>query len=94
MRLAVAALCVTVIWAAVAVAAGGELDPSFSGDGWLRTLEVRSPSSNYLPAGAEDIAVQPHGKILAVGDFGTGADWAGAVALQRDGRIVVAGSIY
>jgi hypothetical protein len=46
-------------WAAVALAAGGELDPSFSGNGWVRTLEVRSPTNNYLPRGGEDVALQP-----------------------------------
>jgi uncharacterized delta-60 repeat protein len=119
MRLAVAAL-----GAALTLAAGGELDPSFSGDGWVRTLEVRSPDNNYLPAGAEDMALQPDGKILAVGEIIDGnshwyfgvfrylpdgtldpsfgergfaelqvgtVSFANAVAVQRDGRIVVAG---
>jgi hypothetical protein len=54
-------------WAAVALAAGGELDPSFSGDGWVRTLEVRSPTNSYLPCGGEDVALQPDGKILVTG---------------------------
>jgi uncharacterized delta-60 repeat protein len=110
--------------AGIASAAGGELDPSFSGDGWLRTLEVRSPSTNYLPAGAEDVALQPDGKIVAVGEVQNGTshwyfgvfrylpdgsldpsfarrgwtaldlgsfEFAHAVAVQRDGKIVVAG---
>jgi uncharacterized delta-60 repeat protein len=110
--------------AGIASAAGGELDPSFSGDGWLRTLEVRSPSTNYLPAGAEDVALQPDGRIVAVGEIQDGAshwyfgvfrylpdgsldpsfagrgwtaldlgsfEFAHAVAVQRDGKIVVAG---
>lgn len=105
-------------------AAGGELDPSFSGDGWLRTLEVRSASNNFLPRAAEDVAVQADGKIVVVGEiqdgtshryFGAfryrpdgsldssfgGSGWvaldlgsfefAHAVALQADGKIVVAG---
>jgi uncharacterized delta-60 repeat protein len=119
MRLAVAALCVV-----LGLAGGGDLDPSFSGDGWVRTLEVRSPSNNYLPAGAEDLAVQADGKLLVVAEiidgashwyfgvfrytpdgeldrsFGDGGwaelelgavSFAHAVAVQRDGRIVVAG---
>jgi hypothetical protein len=31
---------------------------------------------------------------IVVTSFGTGADWAGALALQRDGKIGAAGSIY
>ncbi|HKD34448.1 MAG TPA: hypothetical protein VKB73_13445 [Gaiellaceae bacterium] len=111
-------------WAAVALAAGGELDSSFSGDGWVRTLEVRSPTNNYLPRGGEDVALQPDGKVLVTGEILDGtshwyfgvfrytadgsldrtfaeggfaeidlgeAEFAHAVAVQRNGRIVVAG---
>src|SRR5919112_842250 len=118
MRLALALLVAT------SLAVGGDLDPSFSGDGWVRTLEVRSASKNYLPKGAEDVTLQPDGKILAVGEiidgnshwyfgvfrylpdgaldrsFGDGGwaalqvgtvSFAHAVAVQRDGRIVVTG---
>jgi hypothetical protein len=57
----------TVVWAllggvALAPAAAGspgDLDGSFSGDGWLRTLEVRSSDNNYLPRVAEEVAAQP-----------------------------------
>ncbi|HEV8249144.1 MAG TPA: hypothetical protein VGQ15_04175 [Gaiellaceae bacterium] len=110
--------------ATLALAAGGELDPTFSGDGWLRTLEVRSASNNYLPGGAEDVALQPDGKIVVTGKLIDGtshryfgvfryapdgsldrsfagkgwvdadlgdAEFAHAVAVQPDGRIVVAG---
>ena len=55
--------------AAVALAAGGQLDPSFSGDGWVRTLAARSPSNTYLPRGGEDVALQPDGKILVTGEI-------------------------
>ena len=88
------------------------------------TLEVRDASNNYLPQGAEDVAVQPDGRIVVAGDvidgrsnrylgvlrylpdgsldpgFGSGgltvADAGSfedirAVALERDGKIVVAG---
>src|SRR4051794_30987869 len=66
-----------VIWALmgcaafVPAAAGspGDLDSSFSEDGWLRTLEVRSPGNNYLPRAAEDVTVQSDGKIVAVGEL-------------------------
>ena len=110
--------------APAATGASGELDGSFSGDGWLRTLEVRSSNSNYLPRGADDVAIQPDGRIVAVGElidgvsnwyfgafrylpngeldpsFGHGGwvdadlgnfEFPHAVALQRDGGIVVAG---
>jgi uncharacterized delta-60 repeat protein len=119
-----AVLALLVTWAAPAAAAPGDLDTSFSGDGWVRTLEVRTETNNYLPEGAEDLAIQPDGKILAVGEledgtshwyfgvfrylangdlddsFGEGGwvdtdlgsfEFAHAVALQPDGKIVVAG---
>jgi uncharacterized delta-60 repeat protein len=124
LRRVVQTAAVLLVAVGIASAAGGELDPSFSGDGWVRTLEVRSASNNYLPGGAEDVALQPDGKIVAVGEiidgtshwyfgvfrylpdgsldrsFGDGgwvevdlgsAEFAHAVAVQRDGKIVVAG---
>jgi uncharacterized delta-60 repeat protein len=111
-------------FAAVALAAGGELDRSFSGDGWVRTLEVRSPTNSYLPRGGEDVALQHDGKMLVAGEIldatshwyfgvlrytadgsvdrtfaGDGLaevdlgefEFAHAVAVQRNGRVVVAG---
>ena len=119
-----AGLIVAMSWAAPAAAAPGDLDGSFSGDGWVRTQEVRTETNNYLPKGAEDLAIQPDGKILAVGELQDGASYwyfgvfrylpggeldlgfgdggwvatelgsfpfAHAVALQPDGKIVVAG---
>jgi uncharacterized delta-60 repeat protein len=119
-----AASVVAACWAGVALANGGGLDPSFSGDGWVRTLQVRSSTDSYLPGGGEDVALQPDGKILVTGEiidatshwyFGAfrytadgsldrtfagggfaevdlgNAEFAHAVALQRNGRIVVAG---
>jgi uncharacterized delta-60 repeat protein len=111
--------------ASPASAAPGDLDPSFGGGaGWVRTLEIRDASNNYLPEGAEDVVVQPDGRIVVTGSvidgrsnryfgalrylpdgsldgsFGSGglvaADLGSfedprAVALQRDGKIVVAG---
>ena len=107
-----------------AAATPWDLDPSFAGKGWVRTFELRGGSGPYFPGGAEEVALQPDGKILAVGDleggssssavgvfrytpsgdldrsFGQGG-WAAtalgsfahahAVALQRDGKIVLAG---
>jgi uncharacterized delta-60 repeat protein len=57
------------VLAPAAAGASGDLDGSFSGDGWLRTLEVRSSSNNYLPRVAEDVAVQRDGRIVAVGEL-------------------------
>jgi uncharacterized delta-60 repeat protein len=118
------AIFAALVLPAPAAAAPGDLDSSFSGDGWVRTLEVRSATNNYLPEGAEDIALQADGKIVAVGEledgtshwyfglfrylpsgeldasFGEGGwvdtdlgsfDFAHAVAVQPDGKIVVAG---
>ena len=51
-----------------AAAAPGALDPSFSGNGWVRTYDVLG-SRQFFPKGAEDIAVQPDGKILAVSEL-------------------------
>ena len=124
MRWAAGPLAVLAL-AAPASAAPGDLDPSFGGGaGWVRTLEVRDASNNYLPEGAEDVAIQPDGRIVVTGpvidgrsnryfgalrylpdgsldgSFGSGglvaADLGSfedprAVALQRDGKIVVAG---
>ncbi len=119
-----AGLIVAMWWAAPAGAAPGDLDGSFSGDGWVRTQEVRTETNNFLPKGAEDLAIQPDGKILAVGELQDGSSYwyfgvfrylpdgeldpgfgdggwvatdlgsfpfAHAVALQPDGKIVMAG---
>lgn len=108
----------------LASAAPGDLDPTFSGNGWVRTYDLTHYTISYQPKGAEDVAVQPDGKIVAVGEFQGGdsysafgafrytpagdldrsfgsAGWvatevghfeaAHAVALQRDGKIVLAG---
>jgi uncharacterized delta-60 repeat protein len=71
-RLAMAIGCAVLgglVFVPGAAAAPGDLDGSFSGDGWLRTLEVRSPANNYLPRGAEDVAVQPDGRIVPAGEL-------------------------
>ena len=50
--------------------AGGALDDSFSGDGWVRTLEVIAGSGqNYLPEEARGVAIQPDGKIVVTGEI-------------------------
>jgi len=114
------ALAVLATTASPALAAPGDLDPSFSGDGF-DTQNVLGDDC------ARDVAVQPDGKIIVVGgcdgmasprfsvlrylpdgnpdqDFGTDGTmnvsfdgtttasyaWATAVAVQPDGKIVVA----
>ena len=63
----VCALLGGLVLAPAAAGSPGDLDGSFSGDGWLRTLEVRSSDNNYLPKVAEDVAIQPDGRIVASG---------------------------
>ena len=55
-----------------AAATPGDLDPTFSGDGWVRTYEVTGRSRGFFPKGAEDVAIQPDGKILAVSELQDG----------------------
>lgn len=76
-------------FAPTAAGSPGDLDSSFSGDGWLRTLEVRSPSNNYLPRAAEDVAVQPDGRIVAVGELidGTSNWYFGAFRYLPNGEL-------
>ena len=105
-------------FAVVRYLADGTLDPSFGGDGIVRT-----PRAAHF-WGGEDLAIQPNGKIVVVGTAGKSrvktafavarfrpngmrdlafgdagmvvtpfaSGEARAVALQHDGRIVVAGS--
>jgi hypothetical protein len=79
---ATAIICALVGGLSLAPAAAGspgDLDGAFSGDGWLRTLDVRSSNTNYLPRGAEDVAVQPDGRIVAVGELIDGvSNWTSA----------------
>ena len=70
-------------------AAPGDLDPSFGGGaGWVRTLEVRDASNNYLPQGAEDVAVQPDGRIVVTGSVidGRSNRYFGALRYMPDAR--------
>jgi uncharacterized delta-60 repeat protein len=127
MRLAASTIAALALAVAPATAAAtpGALDPSFSADGWTRTLEVRSASNNYLPDGAQDVAIARDAAIVTAGElqdgmsawyfgafrflaageldpgFGEGGwvdqdigafEMPRAVALQPDGKIVVAGS--
>jgi uncharacterized delta-60 repeat protein len=64
-------LATLVAFALSAAAAPGQLDPNFSGDGWVRTLEVRG-SKAYLPRGAEDVAIQGDGKFAVAGEIQDG----------------------
>jgi uncharacterized delta-60 repeat protein len=99
-----------------------QLDPSFGGAGWVRTYEL--PGASFHLEDANDVAVQPDGKIVVAADvsgplgerewvvvrylpdglldpgFGNGGGTvvgmraqgvARALALQRDGKIVVTG---
>jgi len=83
------ALVGSAAFASAAAGAPGDLDGSFSGDGWFRTLEVRSPSNNYLPRGAEDVAVQRDGRIVAVGELidGTSSWYFGAFRYLPNGEL-------
>jgi uncharacterized delta-60 repeat protein len=59
----------TLLLAVPAAAAPGDLDRTFSGDGWVRTYEIFGYSKGFFPKGAEDVAIQPDGKILAVSEL-------------------------
>jgi uncharacterized delta-60 repeat protein len=93
-----------------ALAAPGDLDPSFSNDGKLVGYE----DFNLREPGFSEVVLQGDGKIVAAGDYGlvrfnpdgttddsfvadppyTDPRSFAAVALQADGRIVVAGHEY
>ncbi len=67
-------------------AAGGELDPSFSGDGWTRTIQI----GEHLPQGASDVEVLPDGRILAavtVDEQIGGGFVLGVVRYRADGEL-------
>jgi uncharacterized delta-60 repeat protein len=85
----ISALVAGLALAPAAAGSPGDLDGSFSGDGWLRTLEVRSPGNNYLPRVAEDVAVQPDGRIVAVGELidGTSNWYFGAFRYLPNGEL-------
>jgi uncharacterized delta-60 repeat protein len=63
---------VSLVLALPASAAPGDLDRTFSGDGWVRTYEIFGYAKRFFPKGAEDVAIQPDGKILAVSELQDG----------------------
>jgi len=114
-------LALVLLTAPVARAAPGDLDPTFGGDGVVRTDLTPAEDDGYA------VAIQPDGKIVVAGEMGTGgpnarvavvryetdgsldpsfgggdgkasidftpgADYAYAVRIQADGKIVVAGT--
>ena len=87
------AVTLAVLWLAAPAAAGaapGDLDPSFGGGaGWVRTLEIRDAANNYLPRGAEDVAVQPDGRIVVTGGVidGRSNRYFGALRYLPDGSL-------
>src|SRR5215204_5734217 len=72
-----------------AAAAPGALDPSFSGNGWVRTYDVDGYSRQFFPKGAEDIAIQSDGKILAVSELQDGRShwWYGVYRWLPNGDL-------
>lgn len=72
-----------------AAAAPGDLDPTFSGDGWVRTYEIFGYSKRFFPKGAEDVAIQRDGKILAVSELQDGNShwWFGAYRWLPNGDL-------
>jgi uncharacterized delta-60 repeat protein len=72
-----------------AAAAPGDLDHTFSGDGWILTAQVQNESNAYLPRAVEDIAIQPDGRILAVGEIQDGSSnrHFGVFRYTRDGDL-------
>lgn len=123
-KVSLMAMLISLLTVTVALAASGDLDTSFDGDGWLTTdVNATHPGRNDIAA---DIALQSDGKIVAAGysfvpstttedfaitrykpdgspdatfsgdgslitNFG-GEDSAYAVAIQSNGKIVVAGN--
>jgi uncharacterized delta-60 repeat protein len=55
-----------------AAATPGDLDRTFSGDGWVRSYDISGYSKGFFPKGAEDVAIEPDGKILAVSELQDG----------------------
>jgi uncharacterized delta-60 repeat protein len=119
------AIAAMLVATGVAGSAPGSLDPAFSQDGWVLSRDFPAVQE-YEARKAEDIVLQPDGKIVATGEladispataylfaalrytangdldrsFGQGGvtttdvgtfGMAHSVALQRDGKIVLAG---
>jgi uncharacterized delta-60 repeat protein len=79
----------TLVLAVPAASATGDLDRSFSGNGWVRTYDVFGYSKHFFPKGAEDVAIQPDGKILAVSELQDGAShwWFGVYRWLPNGDL-------
>lgn len=79
----------SLVLAMPAAAAPGDLDRTFSGDGWVRTYEVFGFSKRFFPKGAEDVAIQPDGKILAVSELQDGNShwWYGVYRWLPNGNL-------
>jgi uncharacterized delta-60 repeat protein len=82
-------VAIALLAAGPAAAAPGDLDPSFAGGGWQRTLEVRAGSVNFLPRGAEAVAVQRDGRIVTAGPLQDGVSnrYFGVFRYLPDGRL-------
>lgn len=89
-RMATTILVVVFLMApGVASAAPGDLDDTFSDDGWVRTLEVTGDSANYLPDGAASVAITPDDRIVTAGEVIDGnAQWYfGVFRYLADGEL-------
>ena len=82
-------VAIALLAAGPAAAAPGDLDPSFAGRGWQRTLEVRAGGVNFLPRGAEAVAVQRDGRIVTAGPLQDGLSnrYFGVFRYLPDGRL-------
>jgi uncharacterized delta-60 repeat protein len=58
------AIVLVVVWGDPAWAAPGDLDPTFGGDGWVFTLATQRDTAGAM-------AIQPDGKIIVVGSWGS-----------------------
>jgi uncharacterized delta-60 repeat protein len=73
----IVALVLVVLAAPTAAADPGDLDPTFSEDGWLRTPEILD---DYGTEPAEEILIQADGKIVVVGTVERNGSWFFGVA--------------
>ena len=71
---AAAALFFVAPFALASATAPGQLDATFSGDGWLYSRQLyRSTDQRPAPRGVQDLAIQADGRIIVVGAL----DWNG-----------------
>jgi uncharacterized delta-60 repeat protein len=72
----------------LASAGGGDLDPTFSGDGWFYSRQFFPAGQEYAPGGVEDLALQADGKIVATGELDGHYTWVfGAYRFTADGEL-------